>query len=68
MSWDFDDAEDFIRNDLGTTPEGFLCEVEDAMHKVTLLRNKRNKDAVSDIYHALLTCADLVERMIPATV
>lgn len=67
MSWDCKDAESFIREDLGTTPEGLLGEIEDAMHKVTLLRNKRNKETVEDIYHTLLTCADLVERMIPVT-
>lgn len=62
------EAQEFIREDLGTTPEGFLGEIEDAIHKVTLLRNSRNKATVHDIYHTLLTCADLVERMIPATV
>lgn len=67
MSWDCKDGEDFIKNDLDTTHEGLLGEIEDAMHKVTLLRNKRNKETVEDIYHTLLTCADLVERMIPVT-
>ena len=62
------EALEFIREDLGTTPEGLLGELEDAMHKVTLLRNNHNKSAVHDIYHTLLTCADLVECMIPVTV
>ena len=59
MSWDFEDAESFIRNDLGTTPEGFLCEGEDAMHKVTLLRNKRNKER-SDKKKCFLMSSTLV--------
>lgn len=64
MSYDFTAASDFL-DEIKATPEEFLGEIEEAMHQVTLLRNKRNMRVVHEIYSALLTCADFIERIMP---
>lgn len=65
MSYDFTAASDFLTDEAGITPEEFLGEIEEAMHQVTLLRNKRNGKVVHEIYTALQTCADFIERITP---
>lgn len=68
MSYDFTAASDFLQYEAGMTPEEFLGEIEEAMHQVALLRNKRNGKVAHEIYTALLTCADFIERITPKEV
>lgn len=67
-TYDFTAASEFLQYEAETTPEEFLSEIEEAMHQVTLLRNKRNRKVVHEIYTALLTCADFIERITPKEV
>lgn len=66
MSYDFTGASDFL-NEIETSPEELYAEIVDAMATVSALETKRNRKAAHSIWDTLLTCADFIERITPAT-
>lgn len=65
MSYDFTEAEDFLRHEAETTPEELLEELRGAMASVGALETKRNRKAARAIWGTLLTCSDFMERITP---
>ncbi len=61
--YDLTDAADFLI-EADITPEDLYIEILQAMENVDKLRNKRNSEKVSAIWHTLLTCADFFETLI----
>lgn len=57
-------GKNFLTEEAGINPEGFYCEIVEAMAAVSKLENKRNQKAAHSIWDTLLTCADMVQRMI----
>lgn len=63
-SYDFTEANDFLRYETQTTPEGLLEEVRGAMCQVQDLEYTRgDNEASQNIFAVLLTCADFLERL-----
>lgn len=58
--YDLTDAADFLV-EADVNPEDLYIEILQAMEDVDILRNKRNSEKVSAIWHTLLTCADFFE-------
>ena len=52
--YDFTAAVDFLEHEANITPEELKDEIEDAMTEV---------DPATPLWHTLLTCADLLERI-----
>lgn len=64
MSYDFSAASEFLTDEAGITPEELYEEIVGAMATVSKLENKHNQKAAHSIWDTLLTCADMVQRMI----
>ncbi len=62
-SYDFTEAEDFLRNEVQTTPEELYEEIVGAMHNIAMMENKRNRRRASSVWQTLLTCADYFQHL-----
>lgn len=57
-SYDFTEANDFLRGEAQTTPEEMYDEILTAMTNVASIENRRNRKVTESVWGTLLTCAD----------
>lgn len=62
-SYDFTEANDFLRDEVQSSPEQLYDEIVAAMHDVASIENRRNHNRVNSVWNTLLTCADFFERI-----
>ena len=62
-SYDFTEAEDFLRYEAQTTPEELYDEILTAMTNVASIENKRNRKVAESVWQTLLTCADYFQHL-----
>lgn len=63
MTYDFTEADNFLRYEAQTTPEQMNEDIWAAWCNISDLETKRNRKVVEAIKDTLLTCADFFERI-----